>query len=72
MPTAEEHYIEAERLLDKAEYQVPDDEPAQLATVARAQVHATLALAGWTESMVRRQREAIDLARQTTHAAGLL
>jgi hypothetical protein len=43
--TGEEHYREAERLLDIAENNILDDEPDQIAVTARAQVHATLALA---------------------------
>lgn len=46
-----EHYREAERLLDRAENVIPDDEPAQAAVAARAQVHATLALAAATAEL---------------------
>lgn len=44
--TPAQHYAEAQRLVAWAENQIPDDEPAQLAYSARAQVHATLAAAG--------------------------
>jgi hypothetical protein len=47
--TGPEHYSEAERLLtEAAAIEVSDDDPASLPYVARAQVHATLALAAAT------------------------
>lgn len=46
--TGPEHYQEAERLLDLASTTIPEDVPAQAAVTARAQVHATLALAAAT------------------------
>lgn len=49
--TGPEHYREAERLLNQAESQIPGDEPSQAALTARAQVHATLALAAATNEL---------------------
>lgn len=49
--TGPEHYLEAERLLDLASTTIPEDEPAQAAVTARAQVHATLALTAATAGL---------------------
>jgi hypothetical protein len=58
--TGPEHYREAEKLVFYAENHVPDDEPAQAAIVARAQVHATLALAAATALGREMKMHAVD------------
>jgi hypothetical protein len=59
--TPDEHYDEAERLLDGPDPSVPDYDAARQDNLAEAQIHATLALAGFTRDAAsgngRRRRE---------------
>ena len=62
--TGPEHYSEAERLVEMGEL---DDYPGEaeryLRDIARAQVHATLALAAATADPFDRQREWTEVTR---------
>lgn len=66
--TGPECYRKACRLVAYAENQIPDDEPAQAAIVARAQVYATLALAAATAANIRRNGALADVGTRLDEA----